>query len=184
MTTCVPPLLDERDLPGPVLRSAVLDGELYSLGDRFRPVDLPADVAARAESLGALTQLGRVLASRTAAWVWGAVPRLEHPCSVVVPSTSPVGHSSAPTSPDLRIRVARLPRSDIAEVAGTRTTTPLRTAIDLLRERDEPPDPTATARLLDAAGLDLDGLVADLQARRRLPGASLAIARAQVLVTR
>ncbi len=67
----VPDLLDVLDLPVAALSAAVLDGELYRLGERYRPVDLPPDAAARAGSLAGLLGRGRVAASRTAAWVWG-----------------------------------------------------------------------------------------------------------------
>lgn len=178
----LPPVIDAAVLPDAVLRAAVLDGELVAIGDAYLPIDLPVDPAARARSLRSIAVSGRVLADRTAAWVWGVVPDLTVPRCTIVPSTASVAHSPSAPAPGVHTRSARLPRADIAEPGGIPVTSPLRTALDLACGDDG--DLDAITALLALAGIGPEAALADLRGRRRLRGASGAARRLQVLVTR
>ncbi|MBO9577320.1 MAG: hypothetical protein J7480_00945 [Microbacteriaceae bacterium] len=182
MNSPLPDLLDAEDLPEAVLRAAVLDGELYPVGPCYRPVDLPPDAAARASALRSTASQARVLAGRTAAWVWGAAADPGEPLSAFVPSTAAVGH----TSPLLgaSIRVVRLRASDVMRLDGVPLTTPLRTAIDLLCAAAPSParaDRLGVHALLAIAGATAEDLLADLATRSRLVGRDRAIALAEAL---
>ncbi|OJX64970.1 MAG: hypothetical protein BGO95_01305 [Micrococcales bacterium 73-13] len=173
----LPPILDETELPAVALRSAVLDGELYPIGEGFRPVDLPLDAAARAGSLRAIAVRRRVLAGRTAAWVWGAVADPGRPYRVLIPDTAAVGHAAPHAEEGVLAREARLRLDDVTLLDGVPVTSPLRNAVDLLCGPQEPWHRAAVDLLLAEAAADVPALLADLRSRRRLTGRREAIAR-------
>jgi len=184
MTFRLPPVLDERELPRPVLRAAVLDGELWPIGDGYCLADVPVDAAIRARSLRSVGAEGRVIADRTAAWVWGVVPELSLPRSTVLPRTPVAPHSTGAVEPGIRCRIARLRVGDVARPGGIAVTSPARTAIDLAcRAVDEVADEILIG-LIELAGTSARALRADLAGRSRLRGRRLGLARLQLLVTR
>jgi hypothetical protein len=184
MSQPLPGVLLDGELPLVVLRAAALDGDLYAIGEGYRPIDLPADPSARAASLAGIAVRERILAGPTAAWVWGARPDPGHPYLVVVPPGAAVGHALPGVEGGVRVREQQLRARDVMRLAGVPVTTPLRTAIDLLRATGPDWERQVVAALLQVAGLPVDVVIADLATRRRLAGASTAAARAQVLVTR
>ncbi len=184
MTPRLPPLLDERDLPVPQLRAAVLDGDLYPLGERFRPVDLPQDPVARAGALRHVAAHARVLSGRTAAWIWGATPILALPYSVIVPSTAAVGHPTGLEDRLVQARSAQLRLGDIARLDGVPVTSPLHTAIGLICEAADDWDPPTILRLADCTDGGLIRLESELRSRPRVVGRRRGLSRLQVLVTR
>jgi len=182
MTFRVPGVLDERTMPDAALRAAVLDGELYRIGEAYRSIDLPVDAAARAASLERATGGGAILAGRTAAWVWGVIPGLPEPRERIMPPHRGIGHSPAPVLPGWRTRTVRLGAAEVALVGGVAVTTARRTAIDLACADSS--EDAWLAGLVALAGLSIEQLIDDLAARRRLRGRDAAIARVQLLVTR
>jgi len=184
----LPPLLGADELPPPVLRAAVLDGELYPVGEAFRPVDLPLDPPARAASLAGLAVHGRIIAGRTAAWVWGvgAAPAL--PYAVVLPHAAAVAHASPTEAEGVRVRTLRMRASDAVRLGGVPVTTPMRTAIDLLRSPEDAAGEGGAVGLVEVlarlCAIDLVDLRVELRTRSRLVGRTRALARLQVLVTR
>jgi len=185
MNDSIPIVLDARALPEPVLRAAVLDGELYPVGDGYRVVDLPLDPDSRAGSLASIAVGGRVIADRTAAWVWGALPRAPLPRSTILASSVGVGHPSGVPEPGVRVRSARLRAGDVARPGGVPVTSARRTAIDLAcaDPRDWVED-AVLAELIAFSRASIDELSADLATRARLRGRARGLARLQVLVTR
>jgi len=183
MTFYLPPVLDVRDLPGPVLRAAALDGELWRVGDGYAPVDLPSDAASRALSLRGLAAGGRILADRTAAWVWGAAPTLPEPRTVIVTAVAVAAHGNGVPEPGVRSRLARVPAEDLARPGGVAVTTPRRTAIDLACAQGSVDD-GVLCELIARAGTDVGAVIGQLMEVRRLRGRDRAIARLQLLVTR
>ncbi len=179
-----PALLGRGDLAEAELAAAVLDGELYRLGERFRPIDLPFDSAARAASLCDVIVHQRVAAGATAAWIWGAIEDPGTPYTAFVPSSARVAHPSGIGDGLVRVRVMRLPQSDVATVCGTPVTTPLRTAIDLLCGDAPGHSLDGLLDLVRLAGVDTAALAQELRGRLRLGGRARALARLQVLVTR
>jgi len=180
----LPPVLDEETLPEAALRAAVLDGELFPLGDGYCLIDVPLDADCRGRSLRALAVHGRALADRTAAWVWGAVPELTLPRTTVCSPTAAVGHTTGTPGLGTRSRIARLRVADIAHPGGVAVTSPWRTAIDLACARTDDIDDEVLLALIELAGASVADVLADLATRSRLRGRTRGAARLQVLVTR
>jgi len=181
MHSVLDPLLQPGALSPAELRAAALDGELYPLGEAFRPIDLPPDPDARAASLRAVLGDRLVAAGRTAAWVWGASHAAGPPYSAWLP---PGGGSAGPPDARLRVREVLLRDDDVVARGGVRVASPLRAAIDLLCAPEPEFDREVVLRLLRACGGGRAALLAELGARPRLPGRRIALRRAQVLVTR
>ena len=180
----LPPVLDSVVLPTAVLRAAVLDGEVYAVGDGFRMIDLPLDPASRACSLRTLAVQGRVIADRSAAWVWGVILDLALPWSAIIAPTAAVGHSLGVPELGVRSRVARLRTTDVCLPGGIAVTSPWRTAIDLLCADGEEVDDNVIIQLIELAGASASEIGADLATRTRMRGRKRGLKRLQVLVTR
>lgn len=114
------------------LMSARLDGDVVEIGEAYMPADAVETAEIRAGSLRDLAGENLAFTHESAAWVYGA---LDDP---------PKRHSIqryAPTRPhhilDARVRYrdVRLPAADARAVAGVIVSTPVRTVIDLLRDR-------------------------------------------------
>jgi len=158
-------------MPPSELSALRLDGELYALGPAWSPVDLPEDHEARAAALGTLFA-GRLVADRlSAAWVHGATDRLPAPIPCCVPATD---RGAAGLVPGLDIRELRLHEHDVVHLAGLRLTSPVRTAVDLLRgDAFTSVQSDAVARLADSpnAREEIDAVLGQ---RRFAAGASRA----------
>lgn len=140
MPPSLPFLLGPAELPLAELHAARLDGELVGVGDRFSPPDIARTVDLRgARELRALAlaprlPAGLVVERRTAAWLHGAWAAPPGPLELCVRSDHRVR-----VSPDVAwtLRQAVFHPSELVVVRGVLATTPLRTALDLLRL---PPD--------------------------------------------
>jgi hypothetical protein len=138
MSTSASFLLSPRELPSAELQTARLDGDLvgYGAGDRYCPIDISTTVDAagrrqlRAASLEHLVPRALVAELSTAAWLHGAWPRLRLPLEVCVRSDHRVRAAASPTT---SVRQVVLADGDLMTVGDLLVTTPLRTAIDLLR---------------------------------------------------
>jgi hypothetical protein len=135
-------VLSPRDLPLAELCGARLDGELFTLGDFWCPVDEADDSIRRAQAAGMLTASPRAIAERmTAAWIYGLAPEPRRHQFCV--------HASARMklvpSPRLHIREVSCPPDQLQAICGLRVTLPLRTAVDLARWPDDPADPACPA---------------------------------------
>lgn len=166
MSPRLPALLTEADLPGPELRAAALDGQVYAVGDAWRSVAEIDDHVGRAVSAGASLGTGVVVAGRTAAWVWGARGPAPLPHTGLVVSPARVKHRSRGSV----VRQVVIDDDEMVVVHGVAVTTPARTVVDLARaEHWTPADETAArdvSRLHDVSSAEA---VAVLDRRGRLP---------------
>ncbi|TPW71053.1 hypothetical protein [Schumannella sp. 10F1B-5-1] len=175
---------DDGELPEAELRAAVLDGEVYQLGDGFSPSDLPSGPAERL----AVVLRGRSprLAAEglTAAWVWGArstaPPVLQLCCEL--------GHRVAKTAaPDAEVRELTLQHDDLVRFGGRAVTSPLRTVVDLARDGDDGrprADDELLSSLLVVGGIAIDDAIERLDRGRGLPGRRAARERLRRLTSR
>jgi hypothetical protein len=160
----LPDVLDTLDLPLAELCASKLDGELFGVGDGFRPVDYPDDIVARALSLSRTLTDGRIAHRETAAWILGATPVLVRPLPVCVHAG--LSHGLDPRH-GMVLGEAILRAHETFTVGGLEITTPMRTVIDLLRVPETAPfDATISARLLADADLSTAEVELELGDRR------------------
>ncbi|MET0589848.1 MAG: hypothetical protein ABWZ77_01610 [Naasia sp.] len=160
----LPNLLDASDLPLTELSALRLDGEVFGLGDGFRPVDSPDDIRARALSLRRLLDGGRIAHRETAAWILGVLAAPPRPVPFCVHAGRSKGidplHGSILSEAILRAE-------EIRESDGVRWTSPLRTAVDLIRAPSlTPANAEAIRRLRDEQGIAFEAVIAHLADRR------------------
>ena len=164
----LPFVLTARDIPAPELGGMRLDGDVYQLADGWCAIDElegPAHRAAAAlgdRSPRLIAELG------TAAWVWGAsvtLPRMVEFCVDLG------ARARVRISPLIRVRELVLDGDDRIELAGAAATSPLRTAVDLARFRDElgPEESAAVVELARIGGFGFDECRELLDRRRNLP---------------
>jgi hypothetical protein len=122
---------DDR-LSQPELMAARLDGHLVEIGDAFMPADAVETRELRAGSLAGLVGSHLALTHESAAWVHGALhePPARHSVQRCVDTR--IHHVLGIR---LRYRDLRLPEEDGIVVAGVTVATPVRTLVDLLRDR-------------------------------------------------
>lgn len=176
MTRLLPSVLTERDLPIAELTAARLDGELFAIDWAFAPTDEIEQPWHRATAL----RMGlhdRLIAERlSAAWVWGAAPRppLRHElCASVGARVSRNAYAWC------IVREVVIEPSETVLIGGLAVTTPLRTAVDLLRftcEFNEHVRGVVVA-LMRIGGFSKEHCVEQLDARRNLPNKRLAARR-------
>ncbi|KQS22271.1 hypothetical protein [Frigoribacterium sp. Leaf186] len=166
MSARLPALLTEADLPGPELRAAALDGQLYPVGDAWRSIAEIDDHVGRAVAAGLSLGRGVVVAERTAAWVWGARGPAPLPHTGLVVSPARVKHRSRGSV----VRQVVVDDDEMVVIRGVAVTTPARTVVDLARAdswvtRDE----TVARDVCDLHGVTMDDAIAVLDRRGRLP---------------
>lgn len=174
MTTRLRSVLSGRDLPVAELSSARLDGELFTLGDFWCPVDELDAPATRAQAAALLVPPRAIAERLTAAWILGLAPepRRHHFCVDVG------ARVHLQPSARLTLREVTCPSTDTASITGLRVTRPLRTVVDLARW----PDPDVDVVPLIGALLSLCGPGGAEQAlgrcdRAYVPFRSLALGR-------
>lgn len=118
----------------------------------YASASLEQDTAFRAAAAGLAVGPGCVATGRTAAWVHGA--------DVAV--FTPRGLPPLPPVPLHRRRAGALRARDVVDVGGTSLTTPLRTALDLARDDDEPVALAVMDHLLAVRAITSTGLLAGL----------------------
>lgn len=124
-----PRLLTSDDWPEAELRAAVLAGELVAVGRCWASPAEPQVPALRAAAHAWRIPDRRLVAGgRSAAWIWGATAREPAVPEVVAPPNLRVRVDA-----DVRLREVRLEDGDVVVLGTVRVTTPLRTALDLLR---------------------------------------------------
>lgn len=155
-----PRLVTTDDWPEPELRAAVLAGELVAVGPCWASPAEPQTPALRAEAVSwALGGRRLVACALTAAWIWGAVSRPPDPLEVCFPP-----HGRGRIDPTLRLREARLADGELLRLGSLPVTTPLRTAVDLLRTADfTAAEHVAVTGLLGTGAVGADELRAHLR---------------------
>lgn len=149
--------------------AARLDGELYRLFDDYLSVGelesptLRAHAALGCRSTRIIAELG------TAAWIWGANPRqpTELEFCAAASNRARLAHGDR-----ARVREVVLDADDITQLGGVSVTTPLRTAIDLLRFRGEvgAEEQEVVRGLARIGRFSASEIEAVLDRRRNLPG--------------
>ncbi|GAA4668691.1 type IV toxin-antitoxin system AbiEi family antitoxin [Frondihabitans cladoniiphilus] len=167
MTTTLPLLLTDTDLPFVELQSARLDGEVFRLDEAFCSVaefDLPWR---RAHSLApVLAGPASVAAGMTAAWVWGAASAAPLRHDVFVPADRRPGV----TGPRIHLRIMAFDDDEVVDFGPVRVTSPARTLVDLVRTEAWSSATRAVVQgLVDEHRLELGQCVELLERRERLP---------------
>ncbi len=152
-------LVTSDDWPEPELRAAVLAGELVAVGPCWASPAEPQVPSLRAAAFAWRVRDRRVVASgRTAAWVWGACSSPPEPLQVSIPPRVRIR-----LDPDVQLREVRLDPGDVEVLDGVAVTSPVRTALDLLRT----PGAADPAALEGVQGVLVTGAVdADVLAQR------------------
>jgi hypothetical protein len=144
------------------LRAAVLDGDLIRLGPGFLCLDEPEGPSERAASLAAeLGDARAIVCDRSAAWVWGWA----HSSAALQTCVSISARVASPVRRRLRTREAVIDDSEVAQLDGVRVTTPLRTAIDLVRHDADDHVIDIVVDSLRRGDLTAEALRAELQRR-------------------
>jgi hypothetical protein len=172
----LPQVLSTVDLPLAELAAARLDGELYSIGSAFSPIDEVETPVHRARALRAGTN-SRIIAEQScAAWVWGALATLPSHLEYCVAIGARVAHSN---SSWFSIREVVIDDAEIVDVDGMLVTSPLRTAVDLARWSEEF-DHTRSrviSGLMLIGAFGLSDCIEQLERRKSLPNKKRALER-------
>ncbi|MEO5919703.1 MAG: type IV toxin-antitoxin system AbiEi family antitoxin [Pseudolysinimonas sp.] len=174
--TILPPVLHEADLALAERMAARLDGELYAFGDGHCAIDEVERPALRLHSVLGARSARLIAELATAAWVWGArdaVPARLELCVDLRARARPAA------TPHVAVREVVLEHGDTVDLAGHRVTVPLRTAIDLVRSREDfaDEDRDAVQRLAALAGFNLDACRTFMDRSRNLPAKRRALER-------
>lgn len=169
-------VLSDRDLPASELGALILDGEAYRLGDCFAAIDEASGPLLRAASLTRELPPRLIAEQHTAAWVWGATaqpPARHEVCADTRARTRPAFDNR------LNVREVVILHDDIAMLAGTAVTIPMRTAIDLARfvetwNDDETRTLTELLRIAQCTVLDC---ARAMNRKRNLPNKRIALER-------
>ncbi|WP_284230370.1 hypothetical protein [Arenivirga flava] len=179
MTPLLGSVLDASELPLAELQAARLDGQLIPCAGRYLTIDAPDAAEVRA----AVVHGGRsdrvIVELRSAAWVHGVVLRPPAAPQLCV-SVSARTHRG----PSAGLREVRFEQGDLTKLGGVLVTSPLRTALDLVRTADDgehDEDRDAVRELLRLAGTTPGRALELLDARRKLPGKAHALRRLAAL---
>jgi len=180
MNTRLPRIISSADFPLAELCSARLDGQLFTLGECWYPIDEVEDETMRATSLASLVSAKAILERMTAAWVYGIIPepRRHHVC------VSAAARIHIKPTRRVQIREVSLATADTLQFDGVRVTTPVRTVVDLARsipanctEADHRHLLFVLTGLLRYSGHTNTDAVREQCERRSVPHRSLAVAR-------
>lgn len=170
-------ILTTDDLPLTELHALRLDGELFAVDEAFSPIDQPESIEQRARALAALCSERLIVEQRSAAWVWGASdsppPRVELCASIGA-------RARISDSGRIALREVVIAADEVVTIAGVQVTTPLRTAVDLLRFQPSF-DSALVLRVLEVGEMTSADCVQYLASRHNLPRKKLALARAAQL---
>ncbi|MEY2848345.1 MAG: hypothetical protein RI885_1010 [Actinomycetota bacterium] len=177
------PVLAIADLPSEELQAARLDGELYGIDEGFGVVDVVDTPWVRAASLAAIIPHRLIAELATATWLLGASDQPPSVHELCTPATS---RYRATDLARVRLREVCLDPSEIVTIGAVSATSPLRTAVDLLRFRDHlgPADVEAVLRLAEVGGFGLVDAEHYLRGRRHLPAKVRALHRLEGLSRR
>ncbi len=130
MTTTLPLLLDQSQLPRAELGAARLDGEVRELAGSYCAVDVHPSAALRGVAIAPLVPDRLVVERLSAAWVHGATPRFPRPVQLCIRSSNRI--RDVP-SVERRVRQVLLGDDEIVAAGPVQVTSRVRTAVDLVR---------------------------------------------------
>lgn len=172
MSTSLPPLLTDHDLPHVELQAIALDGDVFRLDRAFCSV-AEFDVPWRRASVFGVDRASLVVAGVSAAWVWGAL--------ALAPTTHEAfrrrgKHGDDP--PGFRVRTVAVDPSDVVDFGSVVVTSPTRTVVDLCRgEGYDGASAAVVERLVAEHRVERAGCEAVLRRTRHLPHRNRALAR-------
>jgi hypothetical protein len=176
MTRLVNRVLRPGDLPLAELCAARLDGEVYSVDECFAAIDEVNTSLIRALALAALVPRGAIAELMTAAWVLGAVetPPSRHRFAVDVTHRGRTLQSHR-----FIVRECIVLEGDLTVIGGQNVTSPLRTAVDLLRTTAafEAEHVEAVSALMRTGAITREACHARLRRQPTSPGMRRAIDR-------
>jgi hypothetical protein len=179
MSAHLSPVLSSEDLPLAELYAARLDGELVAIDNYFFPIDEPDDLRHRTRLLAAMVPVRMIAEQHSAAWAWGVrdLPPVRHQFCVATQARVSVS-VAAPH----RLREVVIDNTEIACVGGLALTTPLRTAIDIARNRHSYAaiDREVVASLMTLGGFGAEDCLRAMNKRRNLPQKNEALVRLHV----
>ncbi|MCU1406028.1 MAG: hypothetical protein JWQ43_2331 [Glaciihabitans sp.] len=176
MSYRLPDVLTPTDFSITEMSALVLNGEVYRVGDCVSPIDVIPSPQQRAAALQAVLPPNLIVERLTAGWVWGALfsfpPRYEL-CADAGARTRPLDVER------LDIREVVITTADTTDFSGLRVTTPLRTALDIARSRDDFDEShiEIIARLMRMGGFATRQCAAELNKRKNLPNKLVALER-------
>ncbi|MFP7760525.1 type IV toxin-antitoxin system AbiEi family antitoxin [Marisediminicola sp. LYQ134] len=173
MARIIPSVFDTSDFSHAELSAARLDGEIVAVDECWQVIDEHGDPLARARSLARVLPPRVIVERLSAAWVLGAI---DDPPAVHEVCVDSAARYSRLGLPRLRIREVVITSTEMSSVGPVRVTSPLRTAVDLVRfsPRFGETERSIVARLVEIGGFSLGDVEANLDARRNLPGKLLA----------
>lgn len=175
MTRILGSVLDASELPLAELQAARLDGHLIACAGRYLTIDAPDAAEVRASLMHGGRSDRVIVELRSAAWVHGVVPRPPAVTQLCV-SVSARTHRG----PGGGLREVRFEPGDLVSLGGVLVTSPLRTALDLVRtadDREHADHRDALHELLCLAHTSPRRAMELLDGRRKLPGKARALRR-------
>ena len=176
----IPVVLSLHDLPAAELQAGVLDGELVRVGEAYCAIDTIIGVAHRAASIATEVAAQSIAERFTAAWVYGALYSQPRRLQLCVNSQTKV----RPFSTQRCVyREVVLGGKETITIGGLAVTTPMRTAIDIVRTDSDFSDSSReVVRSLATFGLgfDLVACVTEISLRKNLPHKQRAITRLEL----
>jgi hypothetical protein len=168
------PLLDE--LPDVELQAMRLDGETYRLRDVHLPIGIPPIPATRAAAALATRSPRLIAALGTAAWIWGAAARPPVRDEFLVDLSA---RWRPPLGDGVEVIESVVRGGDVTRLGHASVTSPIRTAVDLARFREEftEADAVAVRALATIGGFDADLAVTRMDRARNLAGKRAAAGR-------
>ena len=152
MSSHLATILTLADLSLAEMCSARLDGQLFTIGDFWCPIDEVDDAEHRAHALALLGSSRLIIERASAAWVYGdAAEPTVHEFCLNAHTRSRLGDSAR-----VVIRQGHCPTERTQQISGVAVTRPLHTAVDLARFSGQPPELLLPVlqRLLHRAGPD------------------------------
>jgi hypothetical protein len=176
MSRVVASVLDSRDLPLAELCAARLDGEVYAVDDCFAAVDEVNATMVRAAAVGRTAPHRAIAELDTALWIYSIV---QHPPTRHRFCINVAERARTPLSSRFTVRECVMRPGDVVRIAGTPVTSPLRTAVDILRTsaRFAGDERWAVAELLRLGELGVDECDARLRVQPSAPGNRRALER-------
>lgn len=156
--------------------TASLDGELHRVGGAYCSVDAIIGPNHRADSIAAEAPDYAIAEQRTAAWIYGLVYELSRPLQLCVDSRT----RKHPVSSRLHVfREVVIVDDEVRTIGTLRVTSPLRTAVDLVRFSDTflPSDRRIVRRLAAVGTFRLADCIAAINGRKNLPNKHRALGR-------
>lgn len=182
MTRLIPRLLGNEQLPVAELRAARLDGHVYAVDGVFAAVDEPDSSWLRASALARELPARAIAERSTALWIHGVRARAPQRHQICVD----IRHRIAPPcSVCFEIRECVLGAEDVVGLGPVRVTSPLRTAVDLLRTLASfgPSEADDVRAILCVARAKADDCADHIRASPRAPGTKRALERLRLVET-